>query len=69
MARDEADFNISNEGSVHLFTALSDSAIAFVENEIVIEDWQRFGKNTFAVESRVSFDLYQNLISEGFRVI
>jgi hypothetical protein len=68
-SRDEADFSVTNEGTVHLYAALTDNAVAFVEAELALEEWQVMGPGMFAIDYSLSFRLTQQLISEGFTVI
>jgi hypothetical protein len=68
-SRDEADFSVTREGNVFLFAALTDHAVAFVDEELGLEEWQMLAPGIFAIDYSLSFGITEQLINEGFTVI
>ncbi len=65
----KADVSISHHGSICLVSALSDSAKAWVDEHVYLEDWQFIGAGlTFACEPRYVGDLVAGMESDGLLV-
>lgn len=62
------DVKVSNEGSVCLFTLLTESAIQWVEENVSLEGWQWLGKSSFAVEYRFADHLIGGMQGDGLDV-
>jgi len=63
MAR--ADFRVTYHGTITTITPLTDACREWVEENVDIEPWQRFG-NSFAVEPRYVEYLVPAMIEAGF---
>ncbi len=59
------DFQVSNEGTIWLFTPLNERANTFAQTELGLEAWQWVGDG-FAIEHRIARQLVQSLKEEGF---
>jgi len=60
------DFQIQNEGSIFLFTALTATGRAW-EAERIPEDALRFG-SAFVVEHRYASDIIEGILRDGLKV-
>jgi len=65
---DFTDFDVRQDGSVFMFTVLTDSALAHVQERVPLESWQWLGSHTFAVDHRLAPDLAYQLREDGFSV-
>jgi hypothetical protein len=63
------DVRVQNEGSVFLFTTLSDTAREWVKENVQIEDFARLGLNTFGVEHRFAPGLAEKMQQAGLDVV
>lgn len=61
------DFTINDQGSVVMFTPLTDAATAWVDENVALEGWQWLG-NSFAVDHRIAQALVDGIEAEGFTV-
>jgi hypothetical protein len=61
------DFSVSDEGTVHIYTALSEAAKVLVET-LPLEDWQFVGHNAFVLDHGISQYFYGQLLEDGFSV-
>jgi hypothetical protein len=61
------DFAVGDEGTVHIYTAVSEAAKAFVET-LPLEDWQFVGHDAFVLDRGISEYFYQQLVADGFYV-
>lgn len=61
------DIHIEPHGSVVLFRPASDTAHAWVAENVAIEDWQWLG-GAFAVDHRYAGDLAQGMREAGLAV-
>jgi hypothetical protein len=59
-----ADFRVTYHGTVTTVTPLSDRCREWLEENVEIEPWQRFG-NAIAVEPRYVEQLAEAMIEEG----
>ena len=59
-----ADFRVTYHGTVTTITPLTDRCREWVETNVDIEPWQRFG-NAIAVEPRYVEQLAEAMIEEG----
>jgi hypothetical protein len=62
-----ADFRVTYHGTVTTITPLSDRCREWVETNVEIEPWQRFG-NAIAVEPRYVEQLAEAMIEDGLVV-
>ena len=60
----QADFRVTYHGTVTTVTPLSDRCREWLEENVEIEPWQRFG-NAIAVEPRYVDQLAEAMIEEG----
>jgi hypothetical protein len=60
----QADFRITYHGTITTITPLSDACREWLEDNVAIEPWQRFG-NRIAVEPRYVQQLAEAMIGEG----
>src|SRR5438132_9349742 len=60
----QADFRITYHGTITTITPLSDRCREWLEDNVAIEPWQRFG-NSIAVEPRYVQQLAEAMIGEG----
>ena len=60
----QADFRITYHGTITTITPLSDACREWVEDNVEIEPWQRFG-NSIAIEPRYVEQLADAMIEEG----
>lgn len=63
----ETDIQIENHSSLFLFRVLTDTARAWVKENVNLEGWQLFG-NGFAVEHRYAHDLAEGMLEAGLNV-
>lgn len=61
------DFALGDEGTVHIYTAVSDAAKEFLE-KLPLEDWQFVGHYSFVLDRGISEHFYQQLVGDGFYV-
>jgi hypothetical protein len=59
-----ADFRVTYHGTVTTITPVSDRCREWLEDNLEIEPWQRFG-NSIAVEPRYVEQLAEAMIEEG----
>jgi hypothetical protein len=59
-----ADFRVTYHGTITTITPLSDACREWVEENVAIEPWQRFG-NAIAIEPRYVEQLAEAMIEEG----
>src|SRR5947207_2260181 len=59
-----ADFRVTYHGTITTITPLSDACREWVEENVEIEAWQRFG-NSIAIEPRYVDHLAEAMIEEG----
>ncbi len=62
------DIQIYNDGSVCLFTMLTEKARQWVGENVYIEGWQFMGSKSFAVDHRFAEDLTNGMIGDGLVV-
>src|SRR5437764_6123825 len=60
----QADFRVTYHGTITTITPLSDACREWVEENVEIEPWQRFG-TSIAIESRYVEQLAEAMIGEG----
>ncbi len=65
MKTSSPDFNFTNHGSIVMVTPLTDAAREFVEDKVVLEDWNCWAGGGFAVEHRFAADLVSGIEAEG----
>ena len=63
-----ADFRITYHGTITTITPLSDACREWLEENVEIETWQRFG-TSIAIEPRYVQQLAEAMIEEGFVVL
>ena len=61
----QADFRVTYHGTITTITPLSDACREWVEENVEIEAWQRFG-NSIAIEPRYVEQVAEAMIGEGF---
>lgn len=61
----DADFTISNQGSIVMFYPRSQDAHDWVDDNVGLEDWQWLGGG-FACEHRMAGDLIEGIRDAGF---
>jgi hypothetical protein len=59
-----ADFRVTYHGTITTITPLSDACREWVEANVEIEEWQRFGPS-IAIEPRYVEQLAEAMIEEG----
>ena len=64
----QADFRITYHGTVTTITPLSDACREWLEENVEIEPWQRFG-NSIAVEPRYVEQLAKVMIEQGLVIV
>ena len=64
----QADFRITYHGTITTITPLSDTCREWLEGNVEIETWQRFG-TSIAIEPRYVQQLAEAMIEEGFVVL
>ena len=62
-----ADFSISDQGSLVMFSPQSEAAKAFVEEKVDVPGWAWLG-NAFGVEHRMADGLIEGIEAEGLSV-
>jgi len=65
----DADFIVTQQGSVFTFDINTEAALAFVHSDVKPEAWQFLGKHRFAVEHRVAPELCYQLREAGWNVV
>ena len=60
----QADFRVTYHGTITTITPLSDACRGWLEDNVAIEPWQRFG-NSIAIEPRYVEQLADAMIEEG----
>ena len=60
----QADFRVTYHGTITTITPLSDACREWVEENVEIEPWQRFG-TSIAIEPRYVEQLTDAMIDEG----
>ena len=60
----QADFRVTYHGTITTITPLSDTCREWLEDNVAIEPWQRFG-NSIAIEPRYLEQLAEAMIEEG----
>jgi hypothetical protein len=63
----ETDVRVRNEGSIVMFTPVSDAAKTWFDENVHHEVWQWFGES-LCVEWRYAEDLIEGLLNEGLIV-
>lgn len=63
----KADFRVTCHGTISTLTPLSDACRAWVEENVAIEPWQRFG-SSIALEPRYVEHVAEAMIEEGFLI-
>ena len=63
------DITYRDEGTVILFTFLSEAAQSFSDDHINWESWQQLGPHSFAADRRPGIELIEVLRAEGFKVM
>ena len=61
----EPDFTVSNHGTVVVFSAMTEAAIAELE-EMGLAGWQMIGEHAFGVDHRPAAQLVNQLRENGF---
>ena len=61
------DFRLTYHGTITTITPLSDACREWLEENVEIEPWQRFG-TSIAIEPRYVEQLAEAMIEEGFAV-
>src|SRR5947207_13594464 len=61
----QADFRVTYHGTITTITPLSDACREWVEENVEIEPWQRFG-TSIAIEPRYVEQVAEAMIGEGF---
>jgi hypothetical protein len=64
-AQTPRDFRVTYHGTITTITPLSDACRDWVDENVAIEPWQRFGLS-IALEPRYVEQLAQAMIEEGF---
>ena len=64
---EEPDIQVRNEGTVMVFTPLSEAGKAFI-SALETEDWQWMGPS-LVVDHRPAYDLLEAMKSEGLEVV
>ena len=62
-----ADFRVTYHGTITTITPLSDACREWLEENVEIEPWQRFG-TSIAIEPRYVEQLAQAMIEDGFLI-
>lgn len=63
----EADFTITDHGSIVMVRPLTEAATEWVEENVGIEPWAWMG-DAFACDHRMAGDLIAGIESEGFTI-
>ena len=63
----QTDVIVSGGGTIYLFHLESDTAHAWVDDQVHVEDWQWLGP-AFAVEHRYARLLIDGMVADGLRV-
>jgi len=61
------DMNIDDQGTVYLFTPISQLAKEWIERHLRLEGWQCLG-SSFAVEHRFAGPLAAGMLADGLRI-
>ena len=61
------DVQVDDEGTVFLFTPISQVAKEWVQQHVVLENWQWLG-GSFAVDHRFALPLAEGMAQDGLRV-
>ncbi len=61
----DADIRVADEGTVFLFTILSERARQWVEENVNLEGWQWLGRESFAVDRRYAYPLAEGMQGDG----
>jgi hypothetical protein len=61
------DVTVRGDGTVYLFHPKSPAALAWLDDNVHLEDWQSMGRG-FAVEHRYAGPLIQGMLAVGLRV-
>lgn len=69
VAKTDADFIVTQQGSVFTFDINTEAALAFVHSDVKPEPWQFLSKHRFAVEHRVAPELCYQLREAGWNVV
>ena len=63
-----ADFKIEDQGTIVLFTELTEAAAEWVEANVELEDWQLIGDRSFAADHRPAQQLIDGIREARFVV-
>jgi hypothetical protein len=63
-----ADFRIENQGTVWMFTPLTDTAREFINDSVQTESFMWLG-NSLCIDHRPARDFAGYLIGEGFKCV
>src|SRR5436190_24185241 len=63
----QADFRVTYHGTITTITPLSDTCREWLEHNVAIEPWQRFG-TSIAIEPCYVEQLMVSMIEEGFPI-
>jgi hypothetical protein len=63
----QLDINIDDQGTVCLFTAISELAKDWISSHLRLEGWECLG-SSFAVEHRFAGPLVEGMLVDGLRV-
>jgi hypothetical protein len=62
-----ADFRINDQGTIVLFTPISDAAREWVDENVASDSWQWFGPQ-LCVDHRMAGDLLDGIVAAGFEI-
>lgn len=62
------DVEVTDQGTIIIFTLLSEKARKWVQENVETEPWQWLGDVSFAVDSRMSMSLVAGFVDEGMQV-
>jgi hypothetical protein len=61
------DFTVENHGSIYLLRPRTDEGQAWIDDNLVVEDYQRLG-NSVAVEHRYIGNIVTGIVADGLSV-
>ena len=62
------DIQIQNEGNIFLFRPISEAGKAWIDENLLLLDIQRFGQSTAVVEHRYAGDIANAILEAGLSI-
>ena len=66
--KDGVDVEVTDQGTIVLFTLHSERAKEWVQENVETESWQWLGDVSFAVDHRMAMSLVAGFVDEGMQV-